>query len=149
MPYKHVEVYETKEELGDGNESEIDGYDSNDDVNENIDDGNILVDEDNIFEEPNVKVTLFQMSKSCNHGNSSQISNDLLLENELDVIDNNDIESNYGYENDQEYVQKKKLRKYIKQKLCKAEALTKGTLFSMEKHLFLQKKSKTMYTCIQ
>lgn len=41
--------------------SETDSYD---DVNENIQDGNILVDDENTFEEPDVDVSLFHVSKT-------------------------------------------------------------------------------------
>ncbi|GKD67302.1 hypothetical protein Tco_1309410 [Tanacetum coccineum] len=53
------------------------------------------------------------------------ITDDLILENDLDVIDNNEFESDCGYEDDVNYVRKKKLREYMKQLRAKEDAKEK------------------------
>ncbi|GKA25739.1 hypothetical protein Tco_0711848, partial [Tanacetum coccineum] len=82
-----------------------------------IEDGNVLVDEESIIEEPDVEVTLFEVSKGEHIGiigNSSVRHDDLILKNNLDVIDNNEFENDCDSEGDVDYVRKKKLKEYMK-----------------------------------
>ncbi|GJV35297.1 hypothetical protein Tco_1407774 [Tanacetum coccineum] len=122
------------------------GYDTEDEVTENIKDGNVLVDKDNIIEEPGVEVSLFEVSKVAQIGNigySSMIHDDLILENDLDVIDNNDFESDCVIKGDVDYVRKNKLKEYRKKLRAKEDDLIKKDIKAcdykfLSKHIFDQ-----------
>ncbi|GJS07500.1 hypothetical protein Tco_0364296 [Tanacetum coccineum] len=81
---KIVNEGQNEQELGDDTVSESEGYDTEVEVNQNNEDVNVFIDEMNIIEEPDVKVTLFQVSKGAQ-------------------LDNNEFESDCGSEDDVDY----------------------------------------------
>nr|GEU80000.1 hypothetical protein [Tanacetum cinerariifolium] len=80
-------------------------------------DDDLIVDPDNAHNEPHITVSLFSLNSRLQiGGNTNLISDDLVVEDDVDVINNDSFDSASDSEDDLERIRRRKLRQLDKEK---------------------------------